>query len=179
MKKVASLLLILLICIPFTACLVIDDVTDGQKKEPYKEAFSAVTEEPKKKETFGLNESAVFENLKITMTEVKETVGDGFFEADKGKIYVGAKFVIENISQENQSVSTWLLFDAYADGVKCETSLSAECVFDEGTLDGTITPGKKLVGWYTLEAPENWSEIELQVKSSWLSHRSAEFIIKK
>ena len=89
------------------------------------------------------------------------------------------KFTIENISGEDQSISSILLFDAYVDGVKCDYSFSAACSFLDGTLDGTITPGKKLVGWYAVEAPESWKELELQVRSNWLSNKRAEFVFAK
>ena len=72
-----------------------------------------------------------------------------------------------------------LLFEGYADDVKCDYSLSAACVFDEGTLDGELAPGKKLVGWYALEVPENWNTIELNVQSDWLSDSSAKFVFNK
>ena len=89
------------------------------------------------------------------------------------------KFTVENISDEDQSVSSLLLFDAYVDSVKCDYSLSGVAAFDEGTLDGTITPGKKLIGYYAVEVPTNWKELELQVKSSWLSNSKAAFVFKK
>ena len=49
----------------------------------------------------------------------------------------------------------------------------------DGTLDGDIAAGKKLVGWYALEVPQDWHSIDLDVKSSWLSDSSARFVFKK
>ena len=88
-------------------------------------------------------------------------------------------FEIENISEETQNISSLLLFDAYADDVKCDYSISANVVFGDGTLDGELSPGKKLVGWYALEVPEGWQQIELEVKSSWLSGSKARFVFDK
>jgi hypothetical protein len=88
---------------------------------------------------------------------------------------VGIKFTVENISDEDVTVSSIALFDAYVDGIKCDYSLSANVAFDEGTLDGQISSGKKLIGYYAIEVAENWNEIELQIKSSYWSNAKAIF----
>ena len=46
-------------------------------------------------------------------------------------------------------------------------------------LDGTIAPGKKIIGWYAVEIPENWKTLELNVQSEWLSSTSANFVFNK
>lgn len=131
-----------------------------------------------KEEVFYLNETAVFENLKITAAELKESNGKSFMEAEEGKIFVGIKFIIENISEEEQVVSSLLLFDAYANDVNCDFSLSAAAAFDN-TVDGTIAPGKKLVGWYAVELPEDWEKLELDVQADILSKTKARFVFTK
>lgn len=131
------------------------------------------------KDRFSINETANLRTIRVTANEMKESLGSKYVNADDGKVFVGVKFTIENISDEEQSISTGLLFDAYADGIKQEYSISANMAFSEGTLSGTLSPGKKLVGWYAVEVPENWKELEFQVKSSWLSSTKATFVLKK
>lgn len=172
MKQLISILLCVALCFCFSACTVDNDV-------PQKETNNVQQSEEKVDETFGLNESAVFEKLKFVATEIKETQGTDFFTPEAGNVFVGIKFEIENISQEEQTVSTLLLFDGYVDDIKCDYSFSATCAFDEGTLDGELAAGKKLVGWYALEVPANWQEIELNVQSTWLSNNSAKFVFQK
>lgn len=132
-----------------------------------------------KDETFGINDTAVFKSIKVTANELKESSGTDFFKPADGKTFVGVQFTIENTSDEDQAISSVLLFDAYVDGVKCDYSVTANCVFTDGTLDGTISAGKKMVGYYSVEVPSNWSELELQVKSSWLSSSKAAFVFNK
>lgn len=195
MKKI----LIVVMVIAMTAALASCTLNDGEKppvketsysteanssKDTSKEETNAPAKENKETEsqkvTFGLNETAVFENLKFTATELKESNGgDTFFIPDSGNVFVGIKFIVENISEEEQSVSSILLFDGYVDDIKCSYSISANCIFDEGTIDGTVVPGKKLIGWYALEVPEDWSTIELQVQQTWLSDNSATFVFEK
>ncbi len=74
-----------------------------------------------------------------------------------------------------------MLFEAYIDDVKCDYSVNAACAFDEGTLDGAVSPGKKLVGWYAVEVPADWAELELQFKNEWLngSDESVTFVFAR
>lgn len=175
MKKLLSFLLILAICMSLSAC----DLEAMPKKEIASSSDQISETTKPKNEEFGLNEIAVFEDLKFTATELKESKGTDFFKPEAGNVFVGVKFTIENISNEEQSVSTLLLFEGYVDDVKCDCSINASCAFDEGTLDGSVSAGKKLVGWYALEVPKNWKTIELQVQSNWLSNSSAKFVFNK
>mgnify|MGYP000753956258 CR=1 FL=1 len=173
MKKLLAIIISAVLCLSLSACIYDDTPTKEQGEQ------SAETSIESKEDTFGLNETAVFDKLKFTASELKESAGSDFFTPEAGKVFVGIKFTIENVSNEEQSVSTLLLFDGYVDDIKCDYSLSAACVFDEGTLDGSIAPGKKLVGWYSLEVPSDWSNIELNVQSTWLSNSVARFVFTK
>lgn len=170
MRKIFAILLVLIIAFSFSACL---------EDTPKKDEVGVTESASKKEETFGLNETAVFDDLKFTATEIKESHGEGFFTPESGNVFFGVKFTIENISDEEQTVSSLLLFEGYVDDVKCDYSLSAACAFSDGTIDGTIAPGKKLIGWYALEVPENYQTIELQVLSNWLANNPAKFVFAK
>ncbi len=167
----------------FFAVLVLWQVGSNADSEPIKEpAMSSASvsgSASSDRTTFGLHETAVFRTIRVTAQDLQESYGKSFYEAEDGKVFVGVQFTIENISDEEQRISSILLFDAYVDGVKCDYSFSAACSFPDGTLDGSITPGKKLVGWYAVEASEDWKELELQVKSDWLSDKRAEFVFSK
>ena len=173
MKKILCLVLCLLMLCSVTACTIEDSPT----KETNQTQQPQPTEKPE--ETFGLNQTAVFKTLKFTATELTESNGQDFFIPETGKVFIGVKFTIENISNEEQTVSSLLLFDAYVDDVKCSYSFNAACAFSDGTLDGTIAPGKKLIGWYAVEVPSNWVSLELNVQADWLSSSSAKFVFKK
>ena len=128
--------------------------------------------------TYGLNEEATLKNLKITATELKESMGEQYFGPDDGNVFVGIKFTIENISSTEQSISSLLMFNGYCDDVKLEYSLTSSMAFD-GTLDGSIAAGKKLVGYYSAEVPSNWKTIEVEVKADLLSNDSTTFAFTK
>ena len=172
MKKVVCGLFCIVIALSLTACIA--------KDVPVKETEKGgQASETRSEETFGLNETAAFTDLKFTATQMVESDGDDFFTPDNGNVFVGIKFTVENISDEPQTVSSLLLFEGYADDVKCSYSFSAACAFDGGTLDGEVAAGKKLVGWYALEVPKDWACIELQVQSSVFSNNPAKFVFSK
>ena len=159
--------------------LVLTGCVNSDKHFPGKEPYENQPAGNKADTAFGLNETAALPTIRVTATEIKESAGSVFFEPGEGNVFVGVKFTIENVSDADQTISSILLFDAYADGVKCSYSVSAACAFTDGTLDGTVAPGKKLVGWYAVEVPKEWSALELQVKSSWLSNNTAVFVFEK
>lgn len=150
-----------------------------QKAETNEGSVSDTTKKKTEDDSYGLNDTATLKKLKITATELEESYGKNYIDAESGKIFVGVKFEIENISDETQAMSSLLLFDAYADDVKCSYSLSANVVFGDGTLDGEVSPGKKLVGWYAVEVPQDWQKLELEIQSSWLSSKKAKFVFTK
>ena len=155
---------------------------DSPKKEisSTSNSSSSISSRSKdEKEIFKLGETAVFSGLKFTATEVKESYGEEFFSPEEGNVFIGVKFTIENTSNETKNISSLLLFDAYVDGIKSNISMSAEMAFDEGTLDGELASGKKMVGYYGLEVSEKWEEMELQVSQYWLSNSKAIFVFNK
>ena len=174
MKKVLATVFVLMMCVSFAACGEIDTPS----KEVSKASESSEASQTKNQEqTFGLNETAVFNDVKFTATSLEESKGKDFFEPEQGKVFVGIKFTVENISDEEQNISSLLLFEGYADDIKCDYSINASLAF-EGSLDGSLAPGKKLIGYYSLEVPEDWKKIELDVQSNWLSSTSARFVFE-
>lgn len=170
MRKVLYVILACILCVTCSACVAEDT--------PSKEAGDATTTVAQSDDTFGLNETAVFSDLKITARQIKVSTGKDFFEPEAGNVFVGIEFVIENISDEEVSVSSLLQFEGYVDDVKSDYSVSAACCFDDGTLDGSIAVGKKLVGWYALEVPQNWERIEVNFIPSLFSSNPAVFVFQ-
>ena len=179
MKRILCGILVIVLALSMAACDLGDTVGKEIGNAVGNGSGSEQGSASPKEETFGLNETAVFKTLKFTATEIKVTNGESFFEAAEGKVFVGIKFTIENISDEEQTISSLLLFDAYADDIKCSESFTGAAAFNSEMLDGTIAPGKKLVGWYVMEVAENWASIELNVQANWLSGTSAKFVFNQ
>lgn len=180
MKKMLTLMAVLCLTASVTACggTAVTDGGNAGNGDNVSATDEAKTSN-KKDGIYGLNETVEFNSIKITALDMKESKGKQFFEPEEGKVFVGVKFEIENISDEPQNMSSLLLFDAYVDDIKCDYSFSAAVTFDEGTLSGELASGKKLVGWYPVEVPTDWQELELEVKPNWLSNNSAKFAVAK
>ncbi len=181
MKKLLVFSVVLALLFSFTACTA----TDSPEKENYSSLGSSSSDNKQgetastdSKAVFGLNETAVFKDSRVTAIEIKESKGDGFFKPDDGNVFVGVKFVIENTSNESVSISSILQFDAYADDVAVDYSISAATVFDKG-VDGDIASGKRIEGWYTIEVPTGYKNIDIYFTNDILSSVKTQFSFNK
>ena len=164
-KTTFCLALTIMTVLSFTACG--GEVTTGEE--------ATVVDE-----TLTLNSTATFDGWTITPVKVEESTGSDFFKPESGNVFVGVKFVIENTSEEEKTVSSLLMFDAYADDTSCDLSITATTVFGNGTtVDTTLAPGKKHEGWYGVEIPESWEELEIQVSDIWPSNTKEVFVLTK
>jgi len=195
MKRLHSTVLVLIaICLFGIIAIASTDNNDTpardtggstQQEEPddsQPEATSETSEETSEatNEVFGLNETAVFRNISVTAEELIindawESESFTLFTPSDGNKFVAVQFTIENTSDVDQHISTLLLFEAYADGVKLETSFGAASGLP-GTLDGNISPGRRMVGYYGVEVSQDAQELEIEVRSSWLGSGRATFV---
>lgn len=184
LKKWLGIVLILCAIFSLSACVPVPvDIDDDPDKEPYSsnttvDASSDITSTDDTAKIFGLNETAVFKNYKITAVEIKETTGKEYFEPKDGYIFVGVKFVVENISNEQQTISSYD-FSAYSNDFACDDSMSASIAFDSQYVSGTLAAGKKLSGWYSVEIPKDWDNLEIVVKPELFSDTTASFVFNK
>ena len=118
------------------------------------------------------------DGVSVTLVSAKETKGQKYFEADGGKIYVLAEFLIENNSRKDVSISSMLSFDAYCDGYAADYSFGA-AVSASQTLDGDVAAGKKMRGQIGYEVSKNWKEIEIRVKPDYWGGEELTFVIYK
>ncbi|MCL2605561.1 MAG: DUF4352 domain-containing protein [Defluviitaleaceae bacterium] len=186
MKKKRSIIFLFTAVCCFMVMAVASSDDDTPVREPAATAQrgdsgnNANAQQAATDERFVLNETASFRNISVTAEEI--IVNDGwktetfaFFTPSEGNKFVAVRFNIENTSSEEQIISTLLLFEAYADGIKLEFSFGAALGLP-GTLDGTLSPGRRMVGYYGVEVSENARELELEVRSSWLGSGKAVFV---
>ncbi len=172
MNKKLSAILVIMAVVCYSAFAI-----GSGESTPTKETGSTSSQAASKAQdlTFKLNETAVFKEIKITATEIKISNGSEYIKPDSGKVYVGVKFKVENISSTEQTISSMLLFDAYVDNTKADLSISASTAFGGSTVDGTLAAGKSLEGYYGIEVKQGSKVAEFQVKGSWLSNQKAIF----
>lgn len=112
---------------------------------------------------FNVGDTAEKENsYRITVNSLSEYISSNeFMQAPDGKKYVVAGVEIENLSNDKDIVvSSLMCFNLLGmDGTKYDLALTDV----DGSLDGTIAPGRKLKGNIAFEVPNDITEAELEV----------------
>ena len=111
--------------------------------------------------------------LRISYLSCEPYVSDNMFiQPKEGYHYVTLSFEFENLGSSDFMASS-LLFDCYADGIACDSTL----VRDDN-LSATISAGRKAMGTVTFEVPDSAEVIEAEFNNNvWTSNRVA-FTVK-
>ncbi len=116
--------------------------------------------EGSKQEFFYMGDVVETSKVKAIITGAERSEGSDFNKPADGHEFIIVNMTIENISDEEINVSSLLSFDAYVDDVVLNENFGA--MMEAGqTMDGTIAPGKKLVGSLGYEVPKDWKTLEI------------------
>lgn len=116
------------------------------------------TEEPVSN-TFNVGDVVETDNFRITYESAGEYKSDNeFLQPKDGCVYWEFKFKFENISDTDQSVSTMMDWECYADNSKADQTW----IVDDNGLDGKLSAGREAEGAVYFEVPEDAESIELE-----------------
>ena len=163
------------------AIAIIGSIAGGSDDEPKKvgETQTGKQESEEKKDTFSLGEIAELDDVRVTLTDYKESSGSEWNKPSDGNVFILVQFEIENNSQEEIAISSMMSFEAYADDYAANLSIGALAENSETQLDGTVAPGKKMKGWIGYEIPKDWGKFEVQFVDSIWSSTPFKFVINK
>ncbi len=183
-KKICSVIAIIISClwILFSIYAIATDdkpKSIGNAARTYFTGEQTAVSSTPSRDTFGLMETAEMNNVQVTMTNYRESYGSDWFSPDAGNVFVFTEFEIVNNSGSEVAVSSIASFDAYADGYLANYSFEALAENDQGQLDGSISPGKKMRGWIGYEVPSGWSNLEIHFKHNIWSNNKFKFEITK
>lgn len=136
--------------------------SDSKDKNPQKvgEAESndsTETEEPSN--VFQVGDLVETDNFRITYESASEYEPDNeFLQAKDGYTYWEFKFKFENISDTDQTVSTLMDWECYADNSKVDQSW----IESDNGLDATLSAGREAEGAVYFEVPTDAESIELE-----------------
>lgn len=184
LNAIAIIIMILIFAGVFSVVSIDDQVkkvtsSSGSETTESVEQFSQATEEQQDEMIFHAGETAEYNDIRITMTNVSESQGNDFFKPGDGNVFAIAEFDIENNSSSDLTVSSIMLFDAYQDGYATSMSLTATTAAGGDTLDGTLAPGKKMKGSIGYEIPSDYSELEIDVTLDVWSDQKIVFVYNK
>lgn len=151
----------------------ISDTTDTSENNDTSTEESSNTSEEL---VFGLGESAEYNDVIVTFTDVKESQGSQFTAPSDGNVFVLLYFEFANNSSKELAISSIASFNAYQDGYS--TNLSFQALLEDSSsqqLDGSIAPGKKMKGFVGYEVPADYSEMEVQVTPDFWSGKDIVF----
>lgn len=115
------------------------------------------TEEPSN--VFQVGDLVETDNFRITYESASEYEPDNeFLQAKDGYTYWEFKFKFENISDTDQTVSTLMDWECYADNSKVDQSW----IEADNGLDATLSAGREAEGAVYFEVPTDAESIELE-----------------
>ncbi|MGN0390219.1 MAG: DUF4352 domain-containing protein, partial [Wujia sp.] len=118
------------------------------------DAQEATTEAPNN--IFHVGDVVETSTLKITYYSAEEYKTDNeFMQPKEGNIYYRMEFEFENIGDSDETISSMLCWNCYADGYVMDMAYIGD---DE--IDATLSPGKKVRGAVYYEVPADSKEIE-------------------
>ena len=109
--------------------------------------------------TFNVGDVVETDNFRITYESAGEyTDSNEFLQPKDGYVYWEFKFKFENISDTDQSVSTMMDWECYADNSKADQTW----ITDDNGLDGKLSAGREAEGAVYFEVPKDAENIELE-----------------
>lgn len=151
----------------------------GQTQQTQEQTQQQTAEQPEMPEFFKIGETAVTKKVKATIIEMEKSEGNAFSKPAEGNEFVLLHVTIENVSNEELVVSSALGFSAYVDDSAINESLTAHTSKDNlKTLDGTVAPGKKLIGTLAYEVPKGWQKLEIHFKPDQFSDTTIKWLIE-
>ncbi len=125
-------------------------------------------DESNETKTFKVGDTIQTKDFKIRVNKVTTSNGSEYVKPEKGNEFVKVDITVENISKEEQNISSVLMFKVVdKDGRSCEQAITDN---QKGQLDGKVAPGRKMTGEYIVQAPKGQKGLELQFDSSLISN---------
>lgn len=109
--------------------------------------------------TFNVGDVVETDNFRITYESAGEyTNSNELLQPKDGYVYWEFKFKFENISNTDQTVSTMMDWECYADNSKADQTW----IVDDNGLDGKLSAGRESEGSVYFEVPEDAESVELE-----------------
>ena len=148
--------------------------TDKTETEDKKEDEEQTTEEEKPAE-YVVGDIVELKGLRISYLSAGEYKSDNqFIQPESGNVYYKLDFECENIGNADETVSSMLGWECYADGYL----VNQKFIDMDNDLSGSISSGKKLKGSLYYEIPENATDIVLEYEDNVFTSDKIVFRVK-
>ena len=142
--------------------------------ESQQDASKDETQEQTKSNRFVVGDIVETKELRISYLRAQEYQSNNeFIQPDDGNVYYRMEFEVENISDEDQYVSSMMDWECYADGYV----VKQEYIGDDD-LSATLSAGKKAKGALYFQLPKDAKSIELEYDITFYGNEKIVFVVK-
>lgn len=128
-----------------------------------------------KSNIFNVGDVAETKDLKITYESAAPYTSDNeFLQPKEGCTYWEFKFKFENISDTDQTVSSMMDWECYADNNKVDQ----QWIGDNNGLDATLSAGRSTEGTVYFEVPSDAQKLELEYDINYWGNDKIIFVAK-
>lgn len=153
--------------------ILFNSCSNGNKDEPKKVGTtdseqSNNSNEDGQNNQFDVGDIVEAKGLRITFISAGEFTSDNqFIQPKEGNMFYRMEFEFENIGTEDNTISSMVGFECYADGYACEQKF-----FSDDDISATLSSGKKVKGSVYFELPKTATSIQLEYKDNvWLDDK--------
>lgn len=136
------------------------ETTQVETKETDSNNTAAETQQAEEKSNiFQVGDVVETNNFRITYVSAGEYTSDNeFLQPKDGYVYWQFEFKFENISDTDQTVSSLIDWECYADNSKVDQTY----IGDDNGLDATLSAGRETQGTIYFEVPADAQNVELE-----------------
>lgn len=135
------------------------DKNKSPEKVGQLESQAGATETEEHSNVFNVGDVIETNDFRITYKSAEEYTSDNqFLQPKDGYVYWEFAFKFENISDKDQTVSSMINWECYADNSKVDQTW----IGDNSGLDATLSAGRETEGTIYFEVPKDAEKIELE-----------------
>ena len=146
----------------------------GTVEQQQVESTQEETKEEENQSTFSVGDIVETEDLRISFISAKQYTSDNeFIQPKDGNVFYRMEFEFENISDSDQTISSMMNWECYADDYSVEQSW-----IGDDSIDANLSPGKKAKGAVYFEIPADAESIVLEYETNVWTEGKIVFVVK-
>ena len=180
-KKGSCLKIILIVLAALMVLIVLIGIIGGGEDKPVAEKTGVMeqeseqTAEEESSNSFSVGDIVETDYMRITFVSADQYIEENeFMQPKEGYEYWRFEFNFENISDTDQTVSSMMDWECYADNQNADQTW----IVDDNGLDATLSPGRTTQGAVYFEIPEDAESIEIEYSVNLWTDERVVFVVK-
>lgn len=180
-KKGSCLKIVLIVLAALMVLIVLIGIIGGGEDKPVAEKTGVMeqeaeqTAEEEASDSFSVGDIVETDYMRITFVSADQYIEENeFMQPKEGYEYWRFEFNFENISDTDQTVSSMMDWECYADNQNADQTW----LVDDNGLDATLSPGRTTQGAVYFEIPEDAESIEIEYSVNLWTDERVVFVVK-